>query len=164
LAAFGLDLGVLVAQIVNFFLLLALLSLLLYRPVTKMLHERSERIAKGLADAAEAENRAAQADADYRKRLEEARREAQAIVAQAKEAADKERQAILGSAQAEAEQLRARAAEEIERERQEALAALQGQVADLALQAASQVLGHAVDSAEQRRLVQDFISHLEHTP
>ena len=78
MAALGIDVGVLVAQLINFFLLLALLSLVLYRPVTKMLRERSERIAKGLADAAEAEKRAAQAEADYQKRLEEARREAQA--------------------------------------------------------------------------------------
>ncbi|HOG48239.1 MAG TPA: F0F1 ATP synthase subunit B [Anaerolineae bacterium] len=157
----GIDAGVLIAQLVNFFLLLVLLSLVLYRPVTKMLRERSERIAKGLADAELAEKRAAQSEADYQKRQEEARREAQAIVAQAREAAEKERQAILARAQAEAQELRARAEQEIARERREALTALQGQVADLAIDAAGRVLGQAVDTAAHRRLVHDFLGQLE---
>jgi len=153
--------GVLVAQLINFFLLLAVLTLVLYKPVTRMLRERRERIAKGLANAEAAGKRAAQAEADYQKRLEEARREAQAIVAQAKEAAEKERQAIIAAAQAEAQARRLQASEEIERERQAALAALQDQVADLAIDAAGQVLGRAVDEAAHRQLVRDFLSHLE---
>lgn len=157
----GIDPGVFIAQVVNFFLLLALLTVVLYRPVTRMLHERSERIAKGLADAEMAEKRAAQAEADYQKRLEEARREAQAILNQAREAAEKERQAILARAQSEAQELRVRTEEELARERREAMASLQGQVADLAIDAAGQVLGQAVDSAAHRQLVRDFLSRLE---
>lgn len=157
----GIDVGVLIAQLVNFFLLLALLTLVLYRPVTKMLRERSERIAKGLLDAELAEKRAAQAEAEYQKRVEEARREAQAIIAQARENAEKERQAILARAQAEAQELRTRTEQELERERREALQALQSQVADLAIAAAGQVLGQAVDNTAHRRLVRDFLSQLE---
>ncbi len=157
----GIDAGVLIAQLINFFLLLALLTLVLYRPVTKMLRERKERIAKGLLDAELAEKRAAQAEVEYQKRLEEARREAQAILAQARENAEKERQAILARAQSEAQELRARTEQELERERREALQALQEQVADLAIDAAGRVLGQAVDSATHRRLVRDFLSQLE---
>lgn len=161
MAKLGLDAGVLVAQLINFFLLLGGLTLVLYRPVTRTLRERSERIAKGLAQAEEADKRALQAEADYQKRLEEARREAQAIVAQAQEAAEKERQATLARAQAEIQEMRQRAREEIERERREALTALQGHIADLAIDAAGKVLGKAVDAPAHRRLVQDFIKHLE---
>ncbi len=161
MAALGIDGGILVAQLVNFFLLLALLSIVLYKPMTKMLRDRSERIARGLADAAEAERRRAQAEADYQKRLEEARREAQAILAQAREAAEKERGAIIASAQAEANALRERAREDIERAQREAEVALRQQMADLAIDAAGQVLGQAVDMPAHRRLVQDFMSHLE---
>jgi F-type H+-transporting ATPase subunit b len=161
LANLGIDPQLLVAQLVNFFLLLGLLTLVLYKPVTRMLRERSERIAKGLADADLAAKRAAQAEADYQKRLEEARREAQAILTQAREAAEKERQVILASAQAEAHELRARATAEVERERQAALVALRDQVADLAIDAAGRVLGRAVDGPAHRQLVRDFLSHLE---
>lgn len=157
----GVDLGVLVAQIINFFLLLGLLRLVLYNPVLQKLRERSERIAKGLEDAARAEKRAAQAEADYRKRLEEARREAQAIIAEARETAEKERQTIIAQAQADAQEVRSRAEEEIQRDRQAALAGLHDQVADLAIDAAGRVLGRAVDEQAHRQLVRDFLSHLE---
>jgi F-type H+-transporting ATPase subunit b len=155
--------GHLVAQLINFFLLMGVLTLVLYKPVLRMLRERSERIAKGLAFADEAEKRLAQAEAEYQKRLDEARREAQAIVAQAREAAEKERQAILARAQAEAEAERARVAEELERERQAALVALRGQVADLAIEAAGRVLRRAVDEPAHRQLVREFLSQLEQT-
>jgi F-type H+-transporting ATPase subunit b len=157
----GIDVGVLVAQLINFFLLLGLLSLVLYIPVTRMLGERSERIAKGLADADLAAKRAAQAEADYQKHLDEARREAQAIIAEAHETAEKERQTILSQAQAEAQEMRHRAEEEVQREQRAALADLQNQVADLAIGAAGQVLGHAVDEPDHRQLIHDFLSHLE---
>ena len=157
----GVDPGVLVAQLITFFLLLALLRLVLYKPVLQKLRERSERIAKGLEDAAVAEKRAAQAEADYQRRLEEARREAQAIITQARETAEKEGQAIIARAEAEARELRERAEAEIERERQAALAGLRNQVADLAIEAAGQVLGRAVDEPAHRQLVYDFLSHLE---
>ncbi|MDI7277830.1 MAG: F0F1 ATP synthase subunit B [Anaerolineae bacterium] len=155
--------GHLVAQLINFFLLMAVLTLVLYRPVLRMLRERSDRIAKGLSYADEAEKRAAQAEADYQRRLEEARREAQAILAQAREAAEKERQAILARARAEAEAERARVSEELERERQATLTALRGQVADLAIEAAGRVLGRAVDEPAHRKLVREFLSQLERT-
>jgi F-type H+-transporting ATPase subunit b len=157
----GVDLGVLVAQTINFFLMLGLLTLVLYKPVTQKLRERSERIAKGLEDAAIAEKRAAQAEADYRKRLEGARREAQAIITEARETAEKERQTIIAQAQADAQEVRSRAEEEIQRDRQAALASLHDQVADLAIDAAGRVLGRAVDEQAHRQLVRDFLSHLE---
>jgi F-type H+-transporting ATPase subunit b len=163
LAALGIDLGVLLAQIVNFSLLLIVLSMVLFKPVSKMLRERTAKIEKGVADAEAADKRLAQSEADYQKRLEEARREAQAIVAQAKEAAEKERQAILAQAQADAQTLRVRANEELARERGETLAELQGQVADLAIAAAGQVLGKSVDSTAHRQLVADFLRDLEKT-
>lgn len=156
----GLDPGVMVAQLVNFFLLLGLLSIVLYKPLKRALQERSERIAKGLADADLAAKRAAEAEAEYARRLEEARREAQAIVAEAREAAERERQAILSRAQAEALEVRRRADEEVERERRAAMVDLQNEVADLAIDAAGRVLGRAVDEPAHRELIRDFIGHL----
>lgn len=159
--ALGVDWGVLIAQVVNFGLLLALLSVVLYRPVTRMLRERREQIEKGLAAAAESELRMAQVEADCQKRLEEARREAQAIIEQARETAEKERRAILAQAEAEAQERRERAGNEIERERRAMLRSLRGGVADVAISAASQVLGHAVDSEAHRQLISEFLDQLE---
>ena len=161
MAALGIDVGALVAQLVNFVLLLILLTLFLYRPVSRMLRERREKIEKGLAAAAESEKRALEIEAGHQKRLDEARREAQVIVEQARQAAEKERQAILAQAAAEAREQRARASADIERERREMIRSLRDQIADLSITAASQVLGRAVDDSTHRQLIDDFISQLE---
>lgn len=157
----GIDIGLLIAQLVSFFLLLAILRLVLYKPVRQTLHARRERIAKGLADAEAAAKRAEQAEAEYQKRLESAQREAQAILAEAKEAARKESEAIIARGRAEVEQMRVLASRQIEQERHEALTALHAQIADLAIEAASKVLGQSMDSVAQRRLVNDFLFDLE---
>src|SRR5690606_14577020 len=52
--ALGINLGFLIAQIVNFGLIFALLTYFLWGPMTKSLDERSARIEKGLEDAAKA--------------------------------------------------------------------------------------------------------------
>ncbi len=160
----GIDLGYLIAQLVNFFLLLGVLTLVLFRPMRRMLHERSERIAKGLADAEIAAKHAEQAEADYQKRMAEARREAQALLAEAKAMAQKESEAIISQGRAEVEQMRVRASRQIEQERQEALAVLHKQIADLAIEAAGKVLGESVNEAAQHRLVNDFLTTLERNP
>ena len=49
--ALGINLGYLVSQIVNFTLLAVLLYFVAYKPILRMLDERSERIKKGLEDA-----------------------------------------------------------------------------------------------------------------
>ena len=52
--AFGIDARLILIQVVNFGLLMAALTYLLYKPVLKMLHDRQEKIAQGLKDAEEA--------------------------------------------------------------------------------------------------------------
>ena len=73
--ALGINLGFLISQIVNFTLLAVLLYVLLYRPILRMLGARTERIRQGMEDAERAEKRAAEAQAEYERLIEEARRE-----------------------------------------------------------------------------------------
>ena len=52
--AFGIDARLILLQVINFGLLMAVLSYLLYKPVLKVLAERQEKIAQGVKDAEEA--------------------------------------------------------------------------------------------------------------
>lgn len=49
--AFGIDLRLITIQVINFVVLAAVLSYLLYKPVLKMLNEREAKIKQGLNDA-----------------------------------------------------------------------------------------------------------------
>ena len=70
--ALGINLGYLISQIVNFTLLAVLLYFVAYKPILRMLDERSARIQKGLADAEAASKRAEEMEQEFERRMGEA--------------------------------------------------------------------------------------------
>jgi F-type H+-transporting ATPase subunit b len=154
----GLDPVALLWQLVAFALLVFLLYKLLYRPVLKMLDERSERVRKGMEDAAKAREMAERAQQEFEKRIAEARKDGQDIVAQATQMSEKLRQEILDQARSEAEQLIQKERERFTQEREQAMTELKAQVADLSILAAQKVIGASLDETTQRKLVADFLS------
>lgn len=162
--ALGINLGYLVSQIVNFTLLAVLLYFVAYKPVLRMLDERSARIQKGLQDAEVASRRAAEMEQEYEQRISEARRDGQEIIAQATQMSEKARQDILEQARDEAKAQIERAREEISREREQAMAELRQQVADLSLMISEKVLAESLDEERQRRLIARFLEQAEEIP
>ena len=159
--ALGINLGYLVSQIVNFTLLAVLLYFVAYKPILRMLDERSARIKTGLEDAEKASRRAAEMEQEYQRRVAEARREGQEIVAQATQMSEKQRQEILDRAREEANTQIERAKEEISREREMAMGELRQQIADLSLTISEKVIGQTLDEKRQRQLIADFIEQTE---
>lgn len=161
--AFGVDAVKLAFQIINFLLILYLLNRFLFRRVLSLIDERQARIAKGLEDAEAAARDRELARAEREAALDEARKEAQGMIARATKIAEDSRAEIVAGARAEAEKVAARAAEEITAEKERAIAELRSQVADLALQAAGKLVGSEMNAATQRRLVAEFLAEVTPT-
>ena len=159
--ALGINLGYLVSQIVNFTLLAILLYLVAYKPILRMLDDRSQRIKKGLEDAELASKRAAEMEQEFDQRMAEARKEGQEIIAQATQMSEKARQEILERAREEAQMQIEKAREEIVRERDLAMADLRKQVAELSLMISEKVIGTTLDEQGQRKLIADFLEQTE---
>ena len=159
--ALGINLGYLISQIVNFTLLAVLLYFVAYKPILRMLDQRSERIKQGLEDAELESRRAAEMEQEFEQRLAEARKEGQEIVAQATQMSEKARQEILETAREEARAQVEKAKEEISRERELAMSELRQQVADLSLSISEKVIGEALDQQRQRDLIADFLEQTE---
>ena len=159
--ALGINLGYLISQIVNFTLLAVLLYFVAYKPILRMLDERSARIKQGLDDAEQASRRAAEMEQEFEQRLAEARKEGQEIVAQATQMSEKARQEILETAREEARAQVEKAKEEISRERELAMSELRQQVADLSLNISEKVIGEAMDQQRQRDLIAEFLEQTE---
>lgn len=159
--ALGINLGYLISQIVNFTLLALLLYFVAYKPVLRMLDERSARINKGIQDAEQASRRAAEMEQEFERQMAEARREGQEIVAQATQASERAGQEILERAREESRAQIERAKEEISRERDLAMADLRRQVAELSLTISEKVLGETLDEQSQRRLIAEFLEQTE---
>jgi F-type H+-transporting ATPase subunit b len=160
----GINLGFLISQIVNFTLLAVLLYLVAYKPVLRMLDERTARIKKGLEDAENASQRAAQMEQEFEHKLAEARREGQEIVAQAARMSEKTRQDILEKARQEANEQIEKAKDEITHEREQAMTELRQQVADLSLTISRKVIGATLDENRQRQLIAEFLQEAEELP
>ncbi len=159
--ALGINLGLLVSQIFNFTLLAVLLYFVAYKPILRMLDERSARIKKGLDDAELASKRAAEMEQEFERRMVEARKEGQEIVAQATQMSEKARQDILEKAREESRAQVERAKEEIARERELAMAELRQQVAELSLLISEKVVGATLDEQRHRQLIAEFLEQTE---
>jgi F-type H+-transporting ATPase subunit b len=156
--AFGVDLPKLFFQVINFLLLLYLLNRFLFKRVIALLDERQAKISKGLEDAETAARDRELARAEREAALDEARKEAGAMIASANKIATDTRDEILAEARADAEKVSARAREEITAEKDRAMAELRVQVADLALEAAGKLVRSDMNASTQRRLVEEFLA------
>jgi len=157
--ALGIEWSLLLAQIVNFLLMIVLLRMFLYQPVLNMLNARKERIAQSMKDAERVSAAAREAEQEKAKVLEQARREAQEIRAQATRDAEKIAQEVRGRADLEATDIRMKAQVDASRQIELALADANKQIADLAILATEKLLGRELaDKAEQKRFVAEFLA------
>ncbi len=144
-------------QITSFVILFGILYKLLYKPILRMLDERSAKITEGLESAERAREEAAASREDMQRQLDEARTEGQAMIAQAREVADRFREEELAKARTEIAAERARAGAEIQRERDAAVQELRKEFAGLAISAAERVTKRSLDGSSHRELIDDFL-------
>ncbi|HEY4669852.1 MAG TPA: F0F1 ATP synthase subunit B [Tepidiformaceae bacterium] len=156
--ALGLNLPQLIAQIVNFFILLFILRLVLYKPVLRMLDERRQRIAEGLNAAEIARAEAAQSQANMQAQLEEARKESQGVIANAQEIANRIQADAREQAARDRDAALERARTEIQLERDRAIAELRGEFADITVLAAERVIGQSLDKQAHQRIIDETLA------
>lgn len=154
----GLNVPVLVAQLVNFFILLALLRIFLYKPILEMLDRRRDRIREGEEAAQQSKAQASEAETDVAKQLDEARQQSQSILAQAQEASSRIQEDARSHARQEADTLLERARNEIQLERDQAIAELRSEFADLTVSAAEKVIGQSLDKQAHQRLIDEVLA------
>lgn len=156
-ALFQINLFWVIVSAVNFLLFFVIIWTFAFKPVSKMLADRKERIEQGLKDAEQARRDRENAEAERVATLAEARRESSEILARAQRVAQESRDADIAATKQELERLRERAAAEIEAEKTRAISELRTEVADLALEAAGRVIGETMTSERERRLVEEFL-------
>ena len=158
IGALGINLPVLIAQLVNFTLLLVLLRLVAWGPLTKMLDERRKRIAESLSAADQAKASVAESERRVQEQVEAGRREAQTLIAQSQEISARIQADARTQAQNDAEATLARARNEIQLERDAAIAELRREFADMTIAAAEKIIGSALDRNAHRRLIDEALA------
>lgn len=157
---FGVDWPHLTAQIVSFSIVCGLLYWLAYTPVLRMLEERRQQIAQGLANT-EKINAALAAVEDQRKQtIAAAQAEAMRLVTEARAVGERLRQQEAARATAAGEQILARARQAAAQEHARMLADLKREVGHLVVETTAAVAGKVLTTDDQRRLAEEAARHL----
>jgi F-type H+-transporting ATPase subunit b len=147
----------LLGQVINFVLLFILLYFIAYKPIRRMLDERSNKIKVSMDQAEQIEEQMVKTEEQVRQQLEAARMEGQNMLAQAGQIGERLKEEAREEARHEAEITIARARTEIQRERDEAIEELKRQFVDLAITAAEKVISETLDKEKHRRLIDEVL-------
>ena len=153
----GVNLPSLIAYLVNFVILLGILTLFAYKPLLRLLDQRAERIRESLAAADQARQEATSSREAIEEQLNEARREGQRLLDQAREAAERFRGEEMDRARSEAESFVERARSDIQRERDAAIQEVRTNFGDLAITAAERVIRRSLDRQAHQELIDQVL-------
>lgn len=148
------------AQVVNFLILVWLLQRFLYKPVTRAMARREERIAERLRESREREEEAAHERARLRARLDHLEERRDAIIAQAREEADEERSRLQEEAREAAEAVRRRWEEQVQGEKERFLDELRQSAAAGFQELARRALGDLADAGLEEQMIRAFTERL----
>lgn len=140
LEAFGINWKLLLVQALNFGVLLLILWKFLYTPVLKLIDERRQKIAEGVQNAEEAEEKLARSETEGKEIVATASREAEKIVASAREHAEEKGSQLMRAAETRAEAVLADAEARAEESKRQALKQSEREIARAAMLAAEKVL------------------------
>ena len=157
---FGVDWPHLLAQIVSFSIVCAVLYALAYQPILKMLAARREQIAQGLANAEKIKQQLARIEVERRAVLASADAEGRQLVEEARAAAARLHADETRKASAAAEQIVLKAQAAAEREHARMLADLKRQIGRLVIQTSAAVTGKILTADDQRRLAEETARQL----
>ena len=153
----GLNFPSLIIFLVNFLILLGILYLFAYKPVLRVMDQRSDKIRESLEAADRAREDAARSQQDTQQQLNEARTEGARLLEQAREMAERYRAEERDRARQEAEAFVVRAREDIQRERDAAIQEVRSHFADLAIAAAEKVIERSLDRDAHSELIANVL-------
>lgn len=157
-SGFGINTVAFLSQLVSFGIVFILLQRFLLPAAVKMLDQRQAVIREGIENAEKAKHDLEEANARAEQLLTDARREAQQTIERAAKVAQDEAHRIEEEARARAEQIGQQQIARIQQEANRARNDLSRFVVNLSIDAATKVIGKSVDSNDNRRLVEDFVT------
>ena len=149
----GVSLSTLIAQIIAFVILLAILYFFAYKPILKMLDERARKIKESVDEVQKVKEQAAQAEEEFKKKIDAASKQGQEVIARAMRTGEEARQRAQAEAKQEAQALVEKARVEIQRERNETIGELRQEFADLTIVAAEKVIEKSLDKEAHRQII-----------
>ena len=160
LDAFGVKGVYVIAQFVNFVIVILVLKKFAFGPIQKMLAERRERIAEGEEKLKRIEKQLAESEATTAAAIEEANAQAKRLIEEAKEGAQAFSEQKSQEAVAQAQQILSKAEAAAKADRDRLHAELKGEFGRLVAITTSQVTGKVLTADDQKRINDDALAKL----
>ena len=154
----SIQVSTLVSHGLNFVLLLVVLNLILYKPLTKLLGDREKKIREGVENAERAEVMVNEAGMTKANILKQASVESQSMMDKARQAGESLKADIVGDAHKEAEHIVKAGQQAIEMERSKTLQELQLKAVDLVVSSAEKILFKKLNQEGDAKLIQESIN------
>ena len=148
------------AQICNLMIQLLIFKKFLLNPVKKVIAERKAKADSQIADAEKLRTEAEAMKAEYEQNLQNARTEANQIVAAAQKTAAARSEELLGEARAQAAALKQKAEADIAQERKKAVNEVKDEIGGMAMELASKVVEREIKEADHQDLIDEFIKNV----
>ena len=155
--ALGFSLTEFVFYVINFLILVGLLTKFLYRPFLNMLETRKQSIQDALDNAELINRRADEKMENYDRQIVKLEEQGREIIKEAKERAEKQADEIIEEAHSKANSIIVAAERQVELEKQKALEEMKQQVATLALLAAEKIVERSIAQVGQDQIVDEII-------
>jgi F-type H+-transporting ATPase subunit b len=158
---FHIDWKLLIAQGVNFLIVLTVLYFFALKPLMKIMHERAKKIEESLKNADLIETNLKNSEEEKQKKINEGRRAAQTIISDSEKSAEDLRRQKIDKTKAEVEKIIKDAKAEIEQERLKMVHGVKSELGDLVLLASNKLTGATLDEKKHHDLIEKVIEELK---
>ncbi|MCC8169226.1 MAG: F0F1 ATP synthase subunit B [Oscillospiraceae bacterium] len=145
---------------VNLIILFLLLKKFLFKPINKMLDERAGEIENSYKTAENTKSEAAEIKAEYERRLQSAKSEADGIIKSAVETANTRSEGIVNEASEKAKHMLQRSKKQIESDKESAVREAREDIASMAVEIAGKIIGKKLDADTDAKLISDIIDRI----
>ncbi|HEX7319777.1 MAG TPA: F0F1 ATP synthase subunit B [bacterium] len=161
LGKLGINPLLLIAQIVNFLILLFILHRFLYKPILKLFKDRSQKIEEGLKTAEDLKRQAGESEQKHKVYLDEAKKEAHRIVEHAAKLGDEEKKKIIEIANEESRKIVDRTMQEISQEKKNIMADIKKEVGEMVVALSTSMIKKTLDEQAHRALLDEAVKEVE---
>ena len=157
ISTFHVDIKLLLAQIVNFGIVFAVLYFFAFKPIIKMMGERTDKIDKSIKDAKEIEDKLKEADLKQKEIITEAKKQANLVMEEVSARGEAKKAEMVVKAKEEIGQLINTEKAKMTREKAETLKEIKKEVADLVVLTVKKLLEEKMTSDKDRELIKKLV-------
>ncbi len=143
--------------VLNILILYFILKKILFKPVSKYMETRSNKIKEALDMAEEARHKVESMEEEHKARLKEIKEEGALLMDSYEKKAKEQYDEIIVKATEDAERLIQNTRNELKVEKEQLIASLKGEISNLVLEASEKLLSKNLDSKANRKLIETFI-------